>query len=662
MADSYGRNLHLTIYGGSHDEKIGMTLEGMPKGFQIDMELLQSFLARRAPGQSKLATSRKESDKPVFLRGVDENFTTTGEVIEAVIYNTNQHSKDYESLKYIPRPAHADYSAVQKYGIGVDLRGGGHFSGRLTAPLCIAGGICLQYLKKEHNIEIAAHIFSIGKVEDTPFDSAQITKEQLQKIKHNSLPVLDAQKGELMQEEILAVKAQGDSIGGVVECAALNVPSGLGEHMFNGAENRISSIIFAIPAVKAIEFGNGFGCAALTGSVNNDSFYTDGKKVYTKTNNCGGILGGITNGMPLVFRAAVKPTPSIYKEQDSVDLRTMENVKLTINGRHDPCIVPRAVPVFEGALAIALMDMLLDEKEKNKHLGNDPELYEQIAQAEKNTPAEFPATATVACQGVQGAYSQLAAEKLFLEPQIRHYQSFEDVFKAVAKGECRYGVLPIENSTAGSVTKVYDLMRKYQFFIVCAVKLRVEHNLLSKKGVELKDIKEVLSHEQALQQCHDFLQSLGEIKITECANTALAAQMVAEGNRRDIAALSSKICARNYNLAILKESVQDKENNFTRFICISKEMEIYPGADKMSIMLSLRHKPGELYRILAQFAALDINLTKLESRPLGNGDFEFMFYFDFALDSQPDQLARVLTDLKEQNEYFSYLGSYKEIR
>ncbi len=303
----------------------------------------------------------------------------------------------------------------------------------------------------------------------------------------------------------------------------------------------------------------------------------------------------------------------------------------------------------------------LEEAAGNKYWHEPTALAEQIAQASRKTAASFPHKATVACQGVAGAYSQLAAEKLFGAPEITHYQNFEDVFAAVEKGECRYGVLPIENSTAGSVTKVYDLMRKYRFFIARAVKLKVEHNLLAPKGVKIEDIREVISHEQALQQCHDFLKSLGEIKISECANTALAAQMVAQGGRRDMAALSSKICAKNYDLAILKEAVQDKENNFTRFICISKEMEIYPGADKMSIMLTLRHRPGELYRVLAQFAALNINLTKLESRPMANGDFEFMFYFDFAIGKPSAKIVRVLTDLQEQNEYFSYLGTYSEI-
>lgn len=360
MADIYGRNLKLEIFGGSHDDQIGMTLEGFPPGVAIDKAKLQAFLNRRAPGRNSLSTARKEPDEPIFLSGIDTAGYTDGTPIKAIIQNKNQHSKDYSKLAHIPRPGHADFAAMMKYGEQVDLRGGGHFSGRLTAPLCIAGGLCLQYLEEKYNIKIGAHIYSIGSVRDEAFDPVLIDAETLEQVKARPLPVLDEAKGELMAAQIQKVKEIGDSIGGIVECAAVNIPLGLGEHMFNGAENRIAAIVFGIPAVKGIEFGAGFGCAALKGSENNDSFYTDGKTVRTKTNNCGGILGGMTDGMPIIFRAALKPTPSIYMEQDSVDLAKMENVKFKIEGRHDPCIVPRAVPVFEAALAVALADMLGD--------------------------------------------------------------------------------------------------------------------------------------------------------------------------------------------------------------------------------------------------------------------------------------------------------------
>lgn len=357
MSTTYGNNLKLTIYGGSHDEKIGMTLDGFPAGETIDTEALAAFMKRRAPGQNAYSTQRKEPDAPVFLSGV-EGCVTNGDRIEAVIYNTNQRSGDYSSLYDIPRPSHADFAARMKYGETVDLRGGGHFSGRLTAPMCIAGGICLQLLSRR-GIEIGAHIYSIANVCDTPFDMIS-PNAQMNGLRGRSFPVIDDGAGEKMREKIEEARLDCDSVGGVVECAVTGLDAGLGEHMFCGIEGRISSIVFGIPAVKGVEFGLGFGSSALRGSENNDAFFTDGKKIYTRTNNCGGILGGMSNGMPIVFRAALKPTPSIAKEQDSVSLSRMENVKLSIGGRHDPCVVVRAVPVFEAAAAIAITDIILD--------------------------------------------------------------------------------------------------------------------------------------------------------------------------------------------------------------------------------------------------------------------------------------------------------------
>ena len=357
MSTTYGNNLKLTIYGGSHDEKIGMTLSGIPAGHKIDMEELLAFMKRRAPGQNAYSTKRKEPDIPVFLSGFAGD-TTNGDVIEAVIYNTNQHSGDYSNLFDIPRPSHADYAAKMKYGDKVDLRGGGHFSGRLTAMMCIAGGICLQILQKS-NVSISSHIYSIGNVCDAPFDPISPT-EQIKNLSGKEFPVIDSSLGDEMQKIIELARLDGDSVGGVVETAITGVNAGLGEHMFSGVEGRISSIVFGIPAVKGIEFGLGFGSSKILGSENNDPFYTDGKDIYTKTNNAGGILGGMTSGMPIIFRAALKPTPSISKEQDSVSLSKMQNVKLKIVGRHDPCVVPRAVPVFEACAAITIMDMMLD--------------------------------------------------------------------------------------------------------------------------------------------------------------------------------------------------------------------------------------------------------------------------------------------------------------
>ncbi len=364
MSTNYGKNLKITIYGGSHDDKIGIYAEGMPKGISFDTNELYRFMKRRAPGQNAYSTTRKEPDMPVFLSGIDGS-VTTGDTIHAVIYNQNQRSSDYQNTEFVPRPSHADFAARMKYGEGVDLRGGGHFSGRLTAPMCIIGGICLQYLASR-GIYVGAHLYSVSNVSDTPYDLASLDKNTLMTSSSSDFPTLSTDAGEKMRTAIEAARLDGDSVGGVIECGVIGLSAGLGEHIFDGIEGRISSIIFGIPAVKGIEFGRGFEAATLRGSENNDAFYTDGKRIYTKTNNAGGILGGMTSGMPIVFRAAMKPTPSIFKEQDSVDMITMTPKKLLIKGRHDPCVAVRAVPVFEAATAIAITDILFDNNSEIK--------------------------------------------------------------------------------------------------------------------------------------------------------------------------------------------------------------------------------------------------------------------------------------------------------
>ncbi len=362
MSTSYGKNINITVYGGSHDSEIGIFAKGLPAGFAFDRDELLAFMKRRAPGQNSMSTQRREADIPEFLSGVSADGRLTGETLHAVIRNTNQRSTDYSNLSFVPRPSHADFPARQKYGEAVDLRGGGHFSGRLTAPLCIVGGICLQYLRTQ-GIDIAAHVYSVGDVYDTPFDPVQVGKKELELLRtRQELPVICEQSGERMRMLIEEARKDGDSVGGIIECAVLGLPVGLGEHMFDGVENRISGVIFGIPAVRGIEFGEGFAAAGLRGSENNDPYITDGKRIYTSTNHAGGVLGGMSTGMPLVFRGAIKPTPSIYKEQNSVDMVTMKPVKLQIKGRHDPCIVIRALPVFEAAAAIAVCDMLSDSQ------------------------------------------------------------------------------------------------------------------------------------------------------------------------------------------------------------------------------------------------------------------------------------------------------------
>lgn len=356
MSSTYGESLKLSIFGQSHGAAIGMTLDGIPAGLPVDMDKLHAFLARRAPGQNEQSTSRKEADQPEILSGIVNGYTC-GAPIAAIITNTNTRSKDYDNLKDCPRPGHADYTAQVKYGGYQDASGGGHFSGRLTAPLCIAGGMCLQWLERM-GIRIRAHIVAIGGVVDEPNVYIDWAKPNLELIGQD-FPVLNPESGLKMKEAIAAAKADGDSVGGLIECIATGLPVGLGEPMFGGMESKIAQIIYGIPAIKGLNFGTGFAGSYMRGSENNDQYYIEDGIVKTKRNYAGGILGGITNGMPLVFEVAVKPTPSISKLQKSISLSQMEETELVIHGRHDPCIVPRAVPVIEAAAAIAILDAVL---------------------------------------------------------------------------------------------------------------------------------------------------------------------------------------------------------------------------------------------------------------------------------------------------------------
>lgn len=306
-----------------------------------------------------------------------------------------------------------------------------------------------------------------------------------------------------------------------------------------------------------------------------------------------------------------------------------------------------------------LYSLLFELSRTYQARGSRTELYERIADAIENTPRLFPRSASVACQGVEGAYSQLACERLFAAPNIQYFRSFEGVFSAIEAGFCRYGILPVENSTAGSVKRVYDLMVSHNFSIVRSVRLKVDHCLLAKPGST--EIHEVFSHEQAISQCAEFLKTLGDIKITRCENTAVAAQTVAASERQDVAALSSRFCAELYGLDILRSGVQDVGNNHTRFICISKQPEIYPGADRTTLMLVLPHKPGSLYKVLARLYALGINLLKLESRPLPDRDFEFLFYLDLETSVYSDEFVQLMCDIGSFCEEFKYLGSYSEV-
>ena len=355
MSFSFGNKIKISIFGQSHSEMMGCVIDGLPSGIEIDEEKLSAFMARRAPGNDEFSTPRKEADKVRFVSGI-VNGTTCGSPICAIIENTNTKGKDYDNLKDIPRPGHADFAAWAKFGDSRDVAGGGQFSGRLTATMCVAGGILMQLYEKK-GIHIGAHIASVGNVSDDRFDSVNVTEKDFAGTK--DFPVINDEKGEEMKELIRQARAEGDSIGGGVECAVCGLPAGLGDTLYGGIESRISSAVFAIPAVKGIEFGIGFEASTLRGSENNDAFCLKDGKIVTKTNNHGGILGGISSGMPIIFRAAFKPTPSISKEQESVSLSKMENTTLSVKGRHDPCIVKRAVVCVEAAAAIALADILL---------------------------------------------------------------------------------------------------------------------------------------------------------------------------------------------------------------------------------------------------------------------------------------------------------------
>ena len=361
MASVFGTVIHLSIFGQSHSPAIGCSLDGIPAGIPVDAAELQRFLDRRAPGRDDTATRRREADAPEWLSGIVDGHTT-GAPIAAIIRNTDTRSQDYDGLRRIPRPGHADFTARVKYGNWHDVAGGGHFSGRLTAPLCIAGGIALQALATM-GIDIAAHIQSLGPegIADEPLDELARDEAQLAALRAHDFPCISTDAAARMRAAILAARDDLDSIGGIIECVAYGVPAGVGDPMFDGLENRIARIAFGIPAVKGVEFGAGFAAAYLTGSEHNDPFRMVDGQPRPETNNAGGILGGISTGMPIVWQMAVKPTASIGRAQRSVDLDAGVDTELTVRGRHDPCIVPRAVPVAEAACALALLDALLED-------------------------------------------------------------------------------------------------------------------------------------------------------------------------------------------------------------------------------------------------------------------------------------------------------------
>ena len=359
MSSTIGHILKVSIFGQSHSEAIGCVIDGFPAGFAVDQEQLGAFMARRAPGGLPWSTPRKEADAVRFLGGLSQG-VTCGAPLAAVIENTNTRSQDYDSLKTVPRPGHADYVAQVKWKGNQDCRGGGHFSGRLTAPLCVAGGIAKQYLETL-GIVCGAHLIQVGSIHGTRWDSQQVSPDQLRYAQEAVFPA-EPPYDQAMIDEIVQARSEKDSVGGVIECAMAGLPVGVGQPMFDGLENRIAQIAFGIPAVKGIEFGDGFEVAGRRGSANNDPYRMVDGQVSITSNTAGGILGGISNGQPLVFRVALKPTPSIFLPQESVDLSTGSNTQLAIHGRHDPCLSVRAVPVVEAACCLAVLDLLLEQR------------------------------------------------------------------------------------------------------------------------------------------------------------------------------------------------------------------------------------------------------------------------------------------------------------
>ncbi len=368
-------------------------------------------------------------------------------------------------------------------------------------------------------------------------------------------------------------------------------------------------------------------------------------------------IDGIDKELVKLFKERMETAAEVgrYKQENGVPVFNRQREREIINNVTDS--VPEDLQSYTKTLYQTLFE--LSRSYQKRIIYPQSDFSKMIEEATAGEPLPMPERATVACQGVEGAYSQYACDKMFAYPSIMYFSGFEDVFKAVDSGLCRYGILPVENSTAGSVNKVYDLMNKYKFYITHSLKLFIGHTLLAPREVKLEDVKEIFSHEQALNQCSDYLAKLG-VKVTVCENTAAAAKMVAESGRTDCAAIGSKDCAELYGLSVLKNGIQNTDNNYTRFICISKKLEIYAGANKTSIMMTLPHKPGSLYNVISGFAALGLNMTKLESRPLPGTNFEFMFYFDIDASVYSENLRVLLNELEHDAEQFSYLGSYTE--
>lgn len=419
MHSTFGQELNISVWGASHAPEIGITITGLPAGERFDLNEIQAFLNRRKGGQNAFSTKRSEADAPVIRSGVnwedESTFVTDGGKLTALFINSNTRSSDYDEMKYIPRPSHADYTSYVKYGDELDRSGGGIFSGRMTLPICFAGAVCMK-LMKDRGIDVFGHIYSVENIADTPFDLTNPDRNAIGK----DFPVIDKEAGERMVKMMTGIAGDGDSVGGIIECAVTGLPAGVGEPLYDSMEALISHMIFGIPAVKGIEFGCGFKAGKMRGSECNDPFVIRDGKVKTLKNNSGGIQGGITNGMPVIFRVCMKPTPSIYKEQKTINMKEMTETTLSLIGRHDPCIVPRAVPCIEAAAAIAVYNLLVLYDNERKQFGT---IREEIDSLDEKI-------AGLLCERMELA-SRIAKEKKSKNLPIRNEEREEAVLHHV---------------------------------------------------------------------------------------------------------------------------------------------------------------------------------------------------------------------------------------
>lgn len=716
-----GDALRITITGASHAPALNIEIEGLPQGLTFDTEKVASFMARRAPGNSSLSTARREPDVVEIVSGAKQItphiFAIDGSALSLRIENMDTRSGDYESMQDTPRPGHADYAHYLKTGEPIPA-GGGAYSGRMTAALCAAGAIALQELTLR-----GTHITgTYERIGSTVGSSATLTPDMIQEIETvradgDSIggtirvtaagypagiggPIFDGLESTLAELTFAIPAVKSVEFGGGAALARLrgsvaNDQYGLTEKgditpLSNNHGGILGGISTGSDIVTTIHFKPTPSIAIPQQTVN-----TATKQIETIS------VGGrhdpsiVVRALPvceavvalgLLDKLLTEPAHNLETARATIDridsdiirsiIARSEAVKVVAAHKsahgssvEDPtrerAVINRVAEQAGADFALSaklLFSTIFDisKAQQSRALHKIGPLASAIEEAKSETPKTFPQSATVACQGVEGSHAQAAADRLFALPNIFYLKTFEDVFKAVEQGMCQYGVLPIENSTYGSVTEVYELMRQRKFFIARSIKLHISHCLLVNEGAQLSTIKKVYSHEQAIGQCSEFLASLGDVEVVFYKNTAAAAKAVAESGDATIAAVAASSCAGIYGLSILRENIQNNENNYTRFICISRNMEIYPGAHRVSLMFSVSHKPGELYRMLARFSVLGINLTKIESRPIPGSDFEFLFYFDLEADIESPEVVELLDSLAVDNEHFIFLGAYSE--